>query len=252
MTADELTASIRRRIQMLGGADDGFGVDFHNAVLADPYLEGTGFFPTIEAAREAAGRILFVIDILALAALHDEPAIAESWPDPEGEAVDSWATIVSSARRGGNENADPEVEERYDREGDQFNLNMPIPGINLTAEEITFLEQVMAEAERRREHLFAEEGIYVTVKRFSIPTRGGRNHVVDVICRRPRRQTRMGRGTTINGTSVFDATDEAIIRAVYGDQHVFDTGPAPVVTVTPTTHRIPPYMNEPTYLVTVR
>lgn len=258
MTPDELTTSIRERIRQLGdGVGDtegrsGFAVDFYNAVLADPDLEGTGFFPTIEEAMEAAGRILFVIDILALAALHDEPDIAESWPDPEGEAVGSWATIVSAARKGGDENGDPEVEERYDREGDQLNLN-DVPGLDLTAEEITFLEQVVAEAEQRREHLFTEEGIFVAVRRFS-PVQGGRSAAVDVICRRPERHTRLGRETTVNGKNALEATDEEIIRAVYGDQSIFDTGPAPVVTVTPTSYRIPGHghMNDATYRVTVR
>ncbi len=99
------------------------------------------------------------------------------------------------------------------------------------ADSVRSLDAVVEEASQRRHRLFTEEGIIVDVHRHSFTMPGGRGDVVDVICRRPQRQTRLDRGTLVNRMSAPDATDEAIIRAVYGDQHIFDTGPPPVVEV---------------------
>lgn len=89
------------------------------------------------------------------------------------------------------------------------------------------MKAVVEEANQRRHRLFTEEGIIASIERHTF----GTESVVDVICRRPYRHERLGSYTTVNGKNALDATDEAIIGAVYGDQHIFDTGPPPVVEV---------------------
>ncbi len=223
MTPDDL--NIIPRIEQIGSADiDGYAVDFNSAVIGSPYITSTGYLPTIEEAVRVAGVILFVIDVLALATLHAHPDVAGSWADPEGEALQSWATIVSAAREGGSEDGDPVVEERYDRDDDRFTLDINLHGFTLTDEESECLQAVVDEANQRLHRLFSEEGIVVTIAR--------RADAVDLTCSRPYRRERLGRHTSIGlRHTALNASDEAIIRAVYGDQHIFDAGPPPVVEV---------------------
>lgn len=232
MTPDEL--DIIPRIMAIGtdleATPDGYCVDFNSSMVGDPYITGTGYLPTIEDAAKVAGTILFVIDVLGLATAQLNPNLTGDTGDPDGEALQSWATIISAARENGNEDGEPLVEEHYDREGDTFTLDINVHGFSLTAEERECLEAVVEEANQRRHRLFTEEGVIVTVERHTI---FGERYV-DVNCGRPSRRERLGSWSSIgSGQNALDASDEDIIRAVYGDQSIFDTGPAPIVTVEP-------------------
>jgi len=101
------------RIRTLGGTAEecpqGYAADFNNAIIGDPYLEGTGYFPDHETAAGVAAILIPMLDALARESLAADPDLGSCWTDPEGECA-SWAYIVSAER---DEGDDPVIEEMF-------------------------------------------------------------------------------------------------------------------------------------------
>lgn len=92
-----------------------YAVDFNNAVLGDPYLDGTGYLTSREEAEAVANEILPLLNAEAEAELRRqgmEPGDGEWGRWTHTDPV-SYATIISEARKEGDENGDPVVEENY-------------------------------------------------------------------------------------------------------------------------------------------
>ena len=90
-----------------------YSIDFNNAIVGSPFLEGTGWYPDLESAQHAADLVLTRINECAIRHLVMNPIDGESWSDPEKEALSSWATIVSAEDADGLRDGDPLYEEEY-------------------------------------------------------------------------------------------------------------------------------------------
>lgn len=145
---DDLLTLIRGVGKTIEEEPRGFAVDFNNAILADPYLEGTGFFPDQETAKGFASLVIPILSAIADEALREKPDLGVGWSHPEAE-TNAWCYIISAERKGwdGDPNdGDPVVEEMF--EGDAWFLaGVALGQPFLSAEEQATLDKVRATIE---------------------------------------------------------------------------------------------------------
>ena len=92
------------------GEGESYAVEFNSPILGNPYLEGTGWLPDRETAEGVASIIIPALDDLARARVAGEPKENSCWVDPETEAENNYATLVSAKR---DPNGEPAVEEAF-------------------------------------------------------------------------------------------------------------------------------------------
>lgn len=145
-TLDEAITNFCRDFPKLGQhgetLEGGYSIDLNNSILADPYIDCTGWFATREIAEGIAAVLIQVSTMLAEAALAADPELGSGWTRPE-EVVDSYAYIVSAER---DEWDEPAVFDHYS--GDVWflaGLSMPW---TLHGDEKAVADAVNAEIER--------------------------------------------------------------------------------------------------------